>query len=537
MQFAHPLAAECRLIRAGYSLGILALAMGMLSGCGRSADSPMTRANRHFQDGQFDQAIDVLERAISASPDSAGAADMLALKGRCYWELAYRTERVDTRAALLQNAVTTLTQSIETEDNAEARHLRALVYESIEEDQLAAADKTAARELDETYRRAYLNEKPDEVLLDRSDLPPAPNLTAAKEAKDANSKETKDDLSGRKPDNGFPAGEFPLDAQDPAEEDSLSPPSSRRGSVSRSGDLPWTQAIPDLGRDGNSGLPRRRSPSGLPSTRELGRGGRSGLARNPNDRSWPTEQDEGPDSDDAAEDDSEQTTPEDESDAEITEREPLLPQRPSSTWQPLMPPTMFSHPAMRAPPSTGLVGPPLDGQSSGSAGEATSPFGNAPTTGITGPPGFSSFSPPTQSTPGRPAVPTTGIGGAPVQPPMPSGLPAQFAPPMGSTATPGLPFTGALPQQFQPQGVWGFGGGGIATGVVPAFPTNGPNYSPLYPSPLTVPDARRLGQPIQRPAVPTTPSAPPSTAQPRRTTTPSFPQPSSPWSGPATRIP
>jgi hypothetical protein len=55
---------------------------------------------------------------------------------------------------------------------------------------------------------------------------------------------------------------------------------------------------------------------------------------------------------------------------------------------------------------------------------------------------------------------------------------------------PRLPYTGALPPQFQPKGV--------APAIGPRAPINGPHYSPLRPSPLTVPgpgaQAPGLGQ-------------------------------------------
>ena len=65
------------------------------------------------------------------------------------------------------NALASLTESIQAKDNAQARHIRALVYEMMGQNQDAMADKSVAYRLDETHQSAWLNEKPEEVLLDQ----------------------------------------------------------------------------------------------------------------------------------------------------------------------------------------------------------------------------------------------------------------------------------------------------------------------------------------------------------------------------------
>jgi hypothetical protein len=208
--------------------------------------------------------------------------------------------------------------------------------------------------------------------------------------------------------------------------------------------------------------------------------------------------------------------PEDQQEPESGDREPAPPKPPTWTGQPFGAPSVWgTAPATPYVPTTGLVGPDLGAAPQATPGEAAQ-YGGPPTTGITGPPGL--IGPPAAQ-PSVPSVPTTGIGAAPLNPTMPSGIPSPFLPKMPQnnfSAMPRVPYTGALPPQFQPKGV--------APAIGPQPPINGPHYSPLRPSPLTVPGGPAtslapglpgsLAPPRQPPAV--KPTTPPKTPVPAK---------------------
>ncbi len=116
-----------------------------------AGEPPGAGADR-FQQGEFDKALDLVNQAIPTSENAKLTADLLSIKGRCYWELAHKADVPDSQKLLLNQALQALTASIEATDNAEVRHVRSMVYEVLGEPALSNTDKTVARQLDESYR-------------------------------------------------------------------------------------------------------------------------------------------------------------------------------------------------------------------------------------------------------------------------------------------------------------------------------------------------------------------------------------------------
>ena len=150
----------------------------VVAGCGQQPLTPQEKADELFADGQFDQAIELVDELLrdETSIERSDHAHLLTLKGRCYWEMsdqAYRLKKTDEQLQLLNQAHQTLTQSIEVADTAEARHVRSLVLEALGRKDEAIDDQLAWRDLDVDFRKAYLNERPEnsyvDLLSDRSD--------------------------------------------------------------------------------------------------------------------------------------------------------------------------------------------------------------------------------------------------------------------------------------------------------------------------------------------------------------------------------
>jgi hypothetical protein len=478
----------------GLAIGVLLVVVG----CSRPPGPPLEKAKYYFYRGEFDAAMKVVDAAVAETNEPSRIADLLAIKGRCYWELANRVEQADTRAALLQSAVDTFSKSIEATDNAEARHVRALVYDMMGEDELATADKTVARSLDETYQRAYINEKPEEVLPERRK--PA-SVAASSDAPTEDEEVTQASRWRQTPDESESSDEDPLAARQP--------------------DAPWS------GKNAASAeVPNEATAQGR-NRREPGPATRSGQPRSSRTASDPgaggtlplAENEPQSESAESAADASDETATEPGREEDTANIPPPSRRLPSSTWQRVVPPTLFGDGLpMRPSATTGITGPGFGAMPSSDAAQQTSPLASQPTTGITGPPGLHRPAPPE---PGTPAVPTTGIGAAPVDAALPSGIPSDFLPRL---AAPMLPFTGALPPQFQPPGV--------TPQIGPRPPVHGPSYSPLYPSPLTTPGATALGPQAGMPNVSTSPLVPPKVTPPPRRPAASAPR-STPGSLPA----
>ncbi len=455
-------------------------------GCGTSPSSSADRVDYHFSRGEFQEALAAVDQELTKSPTPERRAELETMRGRCFWELTAQTSQADEVDRLLRSAVEALTRSISTFDNAEARHLRSLVFDELGEDERAAVDQAEWRKLDATYRSAYLNERPEEILL----LTETDRTSA--DRSEATQPSGSDSLAPRADDLSF-GDENPEDAV-ATEQRFGSAVLSAPTADDSSSDSPTSQA-------------GRRS-SGRPSQADREGGESSGRAETRSSGEDPA------------------STAGDDKPAEPTAAS-RSPQLPGSTWQPISPFGSVDPPDSEsgstdwpsAVPTTGITGPsapaiPAPAIPSGPRGAPSSSWATAPTTGITGPPGAASGLVSPSAPFGMPSagMPSTGIGAQPSAPNYSAGLPGPFAPfdrNSGLSAMPRLPYTGALPASAQ-QGLPGSQLGNLST--------QGPNYSPLRPSPLTAPQGPALGLQSGVPNLSTSPLRWPTPNKPVRPT-------------------
>ena len=152
---------------------VLAAALGLLIGCSRGVQSPQERAKSLFLHSQFDAALQACDEAMRLTDQPQELADLQLLRGRCFVEQAHRLQaqkQDEAATAKLQEAVAAFTRSIESMDNAEAYYCRSLAHGMMGHEDLALKDGEAARNLDETYAMAYINEPVEEPIdLHRAD--------------------------------------------------------------------------------------------------------------------------------------------------------------------------------------------------------------------------------------------------------------------------------------------------------------------------------------------------------------------------------
>ncbi len=414
----------------------------VLSGCSKAPQSPLEQAEDHLDNSRFTEAIQVAEAELGRTTDTKTQSQLWALKGRCYWNQNGSAQS----NADWEHTVEAMTKSIELSDNAEARHIRSLAYEKLKKMDLAAADKKRWIELDPIVRKSA----PD------IDLEPT-RSTLSTDNEPAET-ETPDQWTPRSSDEGTTG--LPTDAGSTAPVEDPKP--TRR---STSGKTPSAR---------KSLLAGERRDSQDESTSGAGE-----LAGNDTES-------EGDTSDTPPE------TPKDESEDTGTPAPRPSRTSPSSTWQPIAQPQTEgqtpwsgldggpsgtipgSFPQATSPPPTGLIGP---SSSYGVAPNSGSESFGPPPTGLVGPPGFTNG--PSASNPSNYGPPPTGIVGPSTLRPGagPNNITGNFSINGPAPASPLVPYTGALPPDQRP-----------TDPRAANFFNQGPNYSPLRPSPLTNPN-------------------------------------------------
>lgn len=502
-----------------------------LTGCGRSPETPLDSAQKHFVHGRFDAAIEEAQAALGQSLPQDEQAKLWALQGRCFWEKSGLAGDPATAQKLLDQSLGALGKSIAIMDNSEARIIRSLVYEKLGRQDLSDEDDRVFRELDPEVRKAYINTpeltRYDLPTGDESSGPAASGEPASRPSSDRDeaepSRSVVRDVLGSDEAVAVPQAE----PESPATKESSSESSSE---PPKAKPKPRYRGLPKLVNE-----PKRRARGAAAgestTSRESTRTESTSMEEESEDLEEPQE----------SEGESEELNEETEGKRRPSEDEggdlPAYPPLPGSTWQTLESPSGASEPGLdpgglgspQAPyggplqgvPPTGITGPNLNP----SAAAPESGFGPAPT-GIVGPRMDPSPSPPPTAPYG---VPPTGIVGPPT-----SQLPGSQLIPGGPGLGRGLPFTapnpaaglrvpytGALPPNLRP-----------AEGTAGSLFSQGPAYSPLRPSPLTNP---QMAQPrVPTGGFPTVPQQSPLKRPTPPTSLPRTPLPTSKPVAPAT---
>jgi hypothetical protein len=493
------------------------------AGCESRPETPEARIQSLFHHAQFPEAIEVIEGELPKAADAAQTAHLLMMKGRCYWEMSARQDEETRQNELLNAALAELTASIEAHDSADARHIRSNVHEQLGQMQLAEIDQIKWRELDQSYRSAYINERNDPIVLDvePTDSSDADSGATGSSGSDQPvSQSLARQRANRDADGGLGTGRGESDVTNA--DATIAEGAGDSGGGGRS--TPGASAGAPANSLG-SGVASQRRPSSLTNPSESTRRERGSSTANPSAQSaanrsltsrYATDTApqgaEGRSSDEASgrpstdlqgesaeEPREESETPDEEQPA------PARPRLPGSTWQPLSEGVAggagaFSPRSTSAVPTTGITGP------SGNSGL----MGNSgPTTGITGPGygGYGTESTGGYATPGPttgivgpmvgsvpesagPAVPTTGIGASPRYGSAVMTAPVATSPVAGTPGATGpnplapnsLP--SGIPQEFAPQSR-GYLPGSFSLG--PGLPAPGALSSGALPTGAAIP--------------------------------------------------
>lgn len=408
-------------------------------GCSRAPQTPVEQAENYFLEGQFTQAVDVIEAELGRTTDPQLQSRLWSLKGQCFWNQSVSDAGDSAGVAndpMIGKAIEATTKSIEIMDNAVARHIRSLAYEKLGDQAKAKEDNLVWRKLEpEVYLGTpQLN----------TSVPPRSTATVGED--NTGSPATPDpEWNARSGNEESPESLGPSPGtEDPAESPQQKPSASDQSPRNR-----------------KSILSKSSDPKNT-----------SGSSKSPNDLAGTDE----PSGETTDEEETAPETPKAESGKSSASENRRLPNRlPTSTYQvpdaggagSFMPqfdapaptgltgpsssfgnPSSLGNPSSYGPPPTGIVGPSAPG-TSGPANDSSAGYGPPPT-GIVGPSTY------------RPGAGAFGTGNYSIGAPSPT--------------SPMVPYTGALPPEQRP-----------TDPRAANFFNQGPSYSPLRPSPLTNP--------------------------------------------------
>ncbi len=163
----------------GRFVGILLCATVMIAGCGGPEGPPLKQAYYHFQRGQFDNTMKIVDQAVPQTSDPATVAELLVLKGRCYWEMAYLTDYPANRKLPCCREPRRPCRNQSTPRTTPSRDISGPWSTKSWARPNWRQPTKRWRQLDEALQRAYINEKPEEVLLDLRDLGQRPSSAPA----------------------------------------------------------------------------------------------------------------------------------------------------------------------------------------------------------------------------------------------------------------------------------------------------------------------------------------------------------------------